>query len=231
MDLGHRQSRGLIKFVWVAILLFLLLFFSFSIFTDHYHNQQSDNIFYAHQLTILRSAVGMTHSLRSDLWWTIPFRVLLSRVHFGESLVNRLYSEIDQTYLCIEAQCVSHYYPRWTATVRFGSTDVWWRNSHLSDSVKTNLIAHLWPIVFLVFCSVRRDLRSQQKRNMLLPNSWGLTSQLGRASWLEWLCSISFVSLFKITWYLLAYLTFQMCFDGTCNYHSLYKQIRHIYQF
>ncbi len=40
----------------------------------------------------------------------------LSRVHFGESLVNRLYSEIDQTYLSIEAQCVSHYYPRWTAT-------------------------------------------------------------------------------------------------------------------
>ncbi len=40
----------------------------------------------------------------------------LSRVLFGESLVKRLYSEIDQTYLSIEAQCVSHYYPRWTAT-------------------------------------------------------------------------------------------------------------------
>ncbi len=40
----------------------------------------------------------------------------LSRVHFGESLVNRLYSEIDHTYLGIEAQCVSHHYPRWTAT-------------------------------------------------------------------------------------------------------------------
>ncbi len=35
----------------------------------------------------------------------------LSRVLFGESLVIRLYSEIDQTYLSIEAQCVSHYYP------------------------------------------------------------------------------------------------------------------------
>ncbi len=34
----------------------------------------------------------------------------------GLSLVNRLYSEIDQTYLSIEAQCVSHHYPRWTAT-------------------------------------------------------------------------------------------------------------------
>ena len=142
-------------------------------------------------ILLLRSAVGMTHSLRSDLWWTIPFRVLLghfgipigsltiksalarhtgvrrvfgsrhgdhvinlpinigtyhiqphgctwvvlwlfcfrstplrslilgplSRVHFGESLVVRLYSEIDHTYLSIEAQCVSHHYPRWTATV------------------------------------------------------------------------------------------------------------------
>ncbi len=161
---------------------------------------------------VLRSAVGMTHDLRSDLWWTIPFRILLgqfrdtlriphnqaspsqthrcpgvcgsrqsdqptgihglcfgscfsgplplnsllhgplSRVHFGESLVVvqysrfstdkngffitllvhclwligntalllvvRLYSEIDHTYLSIEAQCVSHHYPRWTATIR-----------------------------------------------------------------------------------------------------------------
>ncbi len=30
---------------------------------------------------LLRSAVGMTHSLRSYLWWTIPFRILLG--HFG----------------------------------------------------------------------------------------------------------------------------------------------------
>ncbi len=49
---------------------------------------------------VLRSAVGKTHDLRSDLWWTI------------------LYSEIDHTYLSIEAQCVSHHYPRWTATGR-----------------------------------------------------------------------------------------------------------------
>ncbi len=52
----------------------------------------------------------------------LPLRSLilgpLSRVHFGESLVVRLYSEIDHTYLSIEAQCVtvSHHYPRWTAT-------------------------------------------------------------------------------------------------------------------
>ncbi len=51
----------------------------------------------------------------------LPLRSLLhgplSRVHFGESLVVRLYSEIDHTYLSIEAQCVSHHYPRWTATL------------------------------------------------------------------------------------------------------------------
>ncbi len=40
-----------------------------------------------------------------------------SRVHFRELLVVRLYSEIDHTYLSIEAQCVSHHYPRWTATL------------------------------------------------------------------------------------------------------------------
>ncbi len=52
----------------------------------------------------------------------LPLRSLilgpLSRVHFGESLVVRIYSEIDHTYLSIEAQCVSHHYPRWTATNR-----------------------------------------------------------------------------------------------------------------
>ncbi len=56
----------------------------------------------------------------------------LSRVHFGESLVNRLYSEIDQTYLSIEALCVSHHYPRWTATIV--------TNTHLPFCVEAN-----WP--------------------------------------------------------------------------------------
>ncbi len=32
---------------------------------------------------LLRSAVGMTHSLRSDLWWTIPFRIFLG--HFWDT--------------------------------------------------------------------------------------------------------------------------------------------------
>ncbi len=36
----------------------------------------------------------------------------LSRVHFGESLVVRLYSEIDQIHLSSEAHCVSHHLPQ-----------------------------------------------------------------------------------------------------------------------
>ncbi len=40
-----------------------------------------------------------------------------------------LYSEIDHTYLSIEAQCVSHHYPRWTAT---GSVEVKLTESKLS---------------------------------------------------------------------------------------------------
>ncbi len=98
---------------------------------------------------VLRSAVGMTRSLRSDLWWTIPFRVLLGHFgipfgsltirstlarHFGESLVNRLYSEIDQTYLSIEAQCVSDYYPRWTATPQECLCECFW-----SVPIKVNM--------------------------------------------------------------------------------------------
>ncbi len=46
----------------------------------------------------------------------LPLRSLLhgplSRVHFGESLVVRLYSEIDQIHLSSEAQCVCHHLPQ-----------------------------------------------------------------------------------------------------------------------
>ncbi len=35
-----------------------------------------------------------------------------SGVHFGESLVVRLYSEIDHIHLSSEAQCVSHHLPQ-----------------------------------------------------------------------------------------------------------------------
>ena len=45
---------------------------------------------------VLRSAVGKTHDLRSDLWWTIPLRILLDQ--FWDTQKST---------------------PRWTATVRF----------------------------------------------------------------------------------------------------------------
>ncbi len=88
------------------------------------------NVFLHSIYYMMRSAVGKTHDLRSDLWWTIPLRILLdqfwdtfvsqpikshgplSRVHFGESLLVRLYSEIDHIHLSSEAQCVSHLYPQ-----------------------------------------------------------------------------------------------------------------------
>ncbi len=45
----------------------------------------------------------------------LPLRSLtygpLLRVRFGESLVFRLYSEIDHLHLSSEAQCVSHLLP------------------------------------------------------------------------------------------------------------------------
>ncbi len=46
----------------------------------------------------------------------LPLRSLLhgplSRVHLGESLIVRLYSDIDHIHLSSEAQCVSHLYPQ-----------------------------------------------------------------------------------------------------------------------
>ncbi len=50
---------------------------------------------------VLRSAVGKTHDLRSDLWWTIPLHILLGQ-----------YSEIDHIHRSSDAQCVSHLYPQ-----------------------------------------------------------------------------------------------------------------------
>ncbi len=60
---------------------------------------------------VLRSAVGMTHVLRSGL---------VIKVRFGESLVVRLYSEIDHIHLSIEAQCVSHLLPLVSKTMALG---------------------------------------------------------------------------------------------------------------
>ncbi len=59
---------------------------------------------------MLRSAVGMTHVLRSRLvmgYTTSYFPLIMLR----ESLVIRLYSEIGQIHLSIEAQCVTTLLP------------------------------------------------------------------------------------------------------------------------
>ncbi len=59
-------------------------------------------------ISLLRSAVGKTHYLRSDLWWTIPLDILLDRFRIPLGL----YSEIDHIHLSSEAQCVSHHLPQ-----------------------------------------------------------------------------------------------------------------------
>ncbi len=40
---------------------------------------------------VLRSAVGKTHDLRSDLWWTIPLHILLDRFGIPSSSYLRVY--------------------------------------------------------------------------------------------------------------------------------------------
>ncbi len=64
--------------------------------------------------SLLRSAVGKTHVLRSDLWWTIPFHILHWSFWYTLRGVpsHRLYSEIDHIHLSSEAQCVSHHLPQ-----------------------------------------------------------------------------------------------------------------------
>ncbi len=57
----------------------------------------------------------------------LPLRSLtngpLFRVHFGESLVVRLYSEIDHLHLSIEAQCVSHLFPLGDCHKKYNTSD------------------------------------------------------------------------------------------------------------
>ncbi len=51
-------------------------------------------------------------------------------VHFGESLIVRLYSEIDHIHLSSEAQCVSHLYPQ--------------VDCHRPYGCEIRVISHLW---------------------------------------------------------------------------------------
>ncbi len=71
---------------------------------------------------MLRSAVGMTHGLRSDLWWTIPLRILLDQF-WDTSLVIRLYSDqiilklySTKSTLAVKLSVSAIIYPWWTAT-------------------------------------------------------------------------------------------------------------------
>ncbi len=63
-------------------------------------------------LTImLRSAVGKTHDLRSDLWWTIPLRILLDQFYTQKSTISTLAVKLSVSAI---------FTPRWTATYKIG---------------------------------------------------------------------------------------------------------------
>ncbi len=56
---------------------------------------------------LLQSAVGMTHDLRSDLWWTIPLRILLGQFYTQKSTISTLAVKLSVSAI---------FTPRWTAT-------------------------------------------------------------------------------------------------------------------
>ncbi len=81
---------------------------------DHVVNlDQSQSLLRSSYLPYLRVYMGC--ALAFVFAGPLPLRSLknglLFRVHFGESLVVRLYSEIDHLHLSIEAECVSHLLP------------------------------------------------------------------------------------------------------------------------
>ncbi len=66
---------------------------------------------YCGQLWVWHMVCGQTWD---GLYHLVFYLVILG--YLSDPSRSRLYSEIDHTYLSIEAQCVSHHYPRWTAT-------------------------------------------------------------------------------------------------------------------
>ncbi len=54
---------------------------------------------------VLRSAVGKTHDLRSDLWWTIPLHIFLDYTQ-----------KSTKSTLAVKLSVSAIIYPRWTAT-------------------------------------------------------------------------------------------------------------------
>ncbi len=56
---------------------------------------------------MLQSAVGMTHDLRSDLWWTIPLRILLGQFYTQKWTISTLVVKLSVSAI---------FTPRWTAT-------------------------------------------------------------------------------------------------------------------
>ncbi len=53
---------------------------------------------------VLRSAVGKTHDLRSDLWWTIPLRILLGQ--FGDTFGSHPIKSALARHSCVQVPVV-----------------------------------------------------------------------------------------------------------------------------
>ena len=65
-------------------------------------------------LLLLRSALGMTHDLQSDLWWTIPLRILLGQ--FWDTSLDYTQKSTIST-LAVRLSVSAIIYSRWTATI------------------------------------------------------------------------------------------------------------------
>ncbi len=118
-------------------------------------------------LTLLRPIMKITHVLETDLWWvrlttlgsiwivlwlscvrsapsTFPQRTgLLYGAISWESLVFRLYSEIGQIHLSIEAQCDQHKHLMLTDTLQ---VYYWCRSTPLPEKLSTGRsFSSSWP--------------------------------------------------------------------------------------
>ncbi len=123
-----------------------------------HENEHCECLMHARYI-LLRSAVGKTHDLRSDLWCTIPLRILLD--HFGitfgfhtiksalarHSLVVRLYSEIDHIHLSSVSAII---YPRWTATYFLAVLYLGKPGSYDAKIAKIFILSTLWPVILII---------------------------------------------------------------------------------
>ncbi len=96
---------------------------------------------------LLRSAVGKTHDLRSDLWWIIPLRILLD--HFGIPFGSQPIKSALARHSGVQVLSVSAIiYPRWTATIIFEWD--WKTNAANSSWNSDSILLIRWESVVVI---------------------------------------------------------------------------------